>query len=79
MCNEMKGNIFALKFVISYPDMIQYVIHALLLFILFLYWAMLKNIAVAIMRLTGEFTFKAPTAITCPVAEDLINHVKAER
>lgn len=50
----MKGNIFALKFLISYPDMIQYVIHTLLLFILFLYRAMLKNIAVAIMRRTDE-------------------------
>lgn len=61
MCNnEMKGNIFALKFVISYPDVIQYVIHTLLLFILFLYLAMLKNIAVAIMR-------KSPSAGTCPV------------
>lgn len=38
----------------SYPDMIQYVIHTLLLFILFLYWVMLKNIAVAIIKHTEE-------------------------
>lgn len=41
MCNEMKGNIFALKFLMSNPDKIQYVIQTLL-FILFLYWEMLK-------------------------------------
>lgn len=43
MCNDMKGNIFASKFWISYPDIIQYVIHTLLLFILFFYWEMLEK------------------------------------
>lgn len=60
MCNEMKGNIFALKFLISYPDIIQYVIHTLLLFILFLYWEMLKNVTDAIMRHTEEAIVKNP-------------------
>lgn len=56
MCNEMKGNIFALRNVRSYPDRIQYVLHTLLLFILFLYWPMLKFFAVHIMRHTEEAT-----------------------
>lgn len=75
----MKGNIFALKFLISFPDMIQYVIHTLLLFILFLYWAMLRNIAVAIMRRTDKATVKVPPAGTCPVVEGLIMYVRAEK
>lgn len=54
MCNEMKGNIFALKLLMSYPDIIQYVLHILLLFILFLYWEMLKKVTVAITRHTEE-------------------------
>lgn len=37
MCNEIKGNIFVLKFLMSNPNTVQYVIHTLL-FILFLYW-----------------------------------------
>lgn len=75
----MKGNIFALKFLIFYPDMIQYAIHTLLLFILFLYWAMLTNIAVAIIRHTEEATVKVPLAETCPVVEELRHCIMAAK
>lgn len=50
----MKGNIFALRFLIPYPDIIQYVIHTLLLFILFLYWEMLKIVTAAKMTHTEK-------------------------
>lgn len=74
LCNEMKGNIFALKFLISYPDIIQYVIHTLLLFILFLYWEMLKNVTAAI-RGTLRIV-KVSLSVIGP--ECLINHIRAE-
>lgn len=54
----MKGNIFALKLLVSYPDVMQYVIHTLLLFILFLYWEVLKNVTVAMMRHAEEAAIK---------------------
>lgn len=71
----MKGNIFALKFLISYPDIIQDVIHTLLLFILFLYWEMFKNVTVAITRRT---IIKVLSDGLCPIMSVLINHVRAE-
>lgn len=55
----MKGNIFALKLLIPYPDIKQYVIHILLLFILFLYREILKNVTVAIRRHAEEATIKS--------------------
>lgn len=67
MCNEMKGNIFALRFLISYPNIMQYVIQMLLLFILFLYWEMLKIVTVAIMMHTEKAVGEVPSDVTCPV------------
>lgn len=67
MCNEIKGNIFALRFLISYPNIIQYVIHIMLLFILFLYWEILKNVSVAIMMHTEKNINEVPPDVSCPV------------
>lgn len=68
MCNEMKGNIFAFRFLISYPNIIQYVIHIMLLFILFLYWEMLKkNVTVAIMMHTEKAVSRVPSDCDCPL------------
>lgn len=50
----MKGNIFGLRFVISNLDIIQYVIHTSLLFILFLYWEVLKIVTVEIITHTED-------------------------
>lgn len=41
---RLKGIFLTLRCLISYPEMLQYVIYTLLLFILFLYCAMLKYI-----------------------------------
>lgn len=65
----MKGNIFALRFLISYPDIVQYVINTLLLFILFLYWEMLKNVTAAIITHTEEAVGEVPSDGICPVFE----------
>ena len=45
--------------------MIQYVIHTLMLFILFLYWDVLKNVTVEIMM--KPLSSPAPSDGTCPV------------
>ncbi len=61
----MKGNIFALRFLISYPDIIQYVIRTLLLFILFLYWEMFKTVTVAIRRHTEDHQSPLSRYLSC--------------
>lgn len=74
----MKGNVLALKFLMFHPDIMQYVIQTLLLFILFLYQEMLKNVTVAISGHTEEAIVKVPSDGICPVVQDSMNHVTKE-
>lgn len=64
MSNEVKGNIFALKLLMSNPDTVQYVIHTLL-FILFLYWY-----TVAIMTHTEEAFRKKSLQQSCTAGQN---------
>lgn len=77
MCNEMKGNIFALFFLISHKDIVQYAIHTLLLFILFFYWEMLKNFSVLMNKHTEEAIVSSDGI--CHLMKDSTNYVKAQR
>lgn len=73
MYNEIKGNIFALNFMISHPGITQDTIHRLLLFILFLYWVSVGYVTVAIMMYTEVVTAEVSSATACPALEDLPN------
>lgn len=74
MCNEMKGNIFALFFLISHQDIVQYAIHTCYLFF---YWEMLKNVTVAMSKHTEDAI--VPSHGICPLTKDSTNYVKAQR
>ena len=84
MCDDMKGKYFFLRqrFLISYPDIIQYVIHTLLLFIIFLYWEMVKKNCYGCndeAQKRKPSMKKSPQTVVCPVGtQGSVNCVGAD-
>lgn len=65
MCTEMKGNIFALKVLISYPDIVA------------IYFIFISGDVDNVTVIQGTQR-KPSSSASGPVVQDLLNHVGAE-